>query len=458
MNEYDIILIGTGQATGTILPPLLKNGKKVAVIERNKVGGTCVNWGCTPTKALVKSAKVAYTIQNSSKFGVISPSFEVDFPLVMKRVNDMRENGENGFREWLKKDTHFYNGTASFIDEHTIHIDGTQSADIKGKTIIIHTGAKASIPPIDGIGDIPYLTNREIFSLSDLPKHLIIIGGSYISLEFSQMFARFGSCVTILERGERLIKREDKDISSIAKGILEDEGIIINLNSSVDKVETKDEEVIIHFTMNGTKKKIQGSHLLIATGREPQTDFLTLENTSIELDAKGYIKTNKYGQTNHPHIYALGDVNGKGAFTHTSVDDGLVFLDHYFKKGERTIDQRVPTYALYIDPPLARCGINEQQAIQENKEILIAHMDMKDVSRAKEKGETKGKMKVVVDANSKELLGASIFGVGGDEIIGMLALLISSHLPYSFLQHTLIPHPTVGELIPFMLDSLSPPK
>jgi pyruvate/2-oxoglutarate dehydrogenase complex dihydrolipoamide dehydrogenase (E3) component len=456
MKEYDIILIGTGQATGTILPSLLKSGAQVAVIEHDRVGGSCVNWGCTPTKALVKSAKVAYTARTSSEFGIITPSYYVDFSLVMERINKMRENGESGFREWLKKDTHFYDGTASFIDEHTIHISGTSPADIKGKTIIIHTGAKASIPPIEGINKVPYLTNREIFSLKALPKHLIIIGGSYISIEFAQIFSRFGSMVTILERGERIIKREDEDISEIAKSVLEDEGIEITLNSSVDWVEKEQDEVIIHYTQDGNKKHIKGSHLLIATGREAQTDSLNLEHTSIELDSRGYIKTNEFGQTHHPHIYALGDVNGKGAFTHTSVNDGLVFLDHYFNKGERRINQRVPTYALYMDPPIARVGINEQQAIKEKRSVLVSHLMMSQVSRAREKGETKGKMKIVVDMATKELLGATIFGVGGDEVIGMLNLLASSHLPYTNLQHTVIPHPTVGELIPFMFDSLTP--
>lgn len=456
MKEYDIILIGTGQATGTILPPLMKSGASIAVIEHDKVGGSCVNWGCTPTKALVKSAKVAHTVRHSSEFGVISPSYHVDFSLVMKRVNDMREEGESGFRSWLKKDTHFYDGTASFIDENTIHISGSVPVDIKGKTIIIHTGAKASIPPIDGINTVPYLTNREIFSLPTLPKHLIIIGGSYISLEFSQMFARFGSHVTILERGDRLIKREDEDISELAKGVLEDEGIEVLLNCDITKVEKEETHTIIHYTQKNNKKSLKGTHLLVATGRNPQIASLKLENTSIELDDKGYIKTNEYGQTYHPHIYALGDINGKGAFTHTSVNDGLVFLDHYFHKGEKKIPQRVPTYALYIDPPIARSGINEQQAMKEKRKVLVSHMDMNQVSRAKEKGETKGKMKIVVDATTKELLGATIFGVGGDEVIGMLNLMASSHLPYTALQHTMIPHPTVGELIPFMFDSLTP--
>ncbi len=456
MKEYDIILIGTGQATGTILPPLLKSGASIAVIEEAKVGGSCVNWGCTPTKALVKSAKVAHTVKTGSKFGVISPSYYVDFPLVMKRVNEMREEGESGFRKWLQKDTHFYDGTASFIDENTIHIRGPVPVDIQGKTIIIHTGAKASIPPIEGIDRVNYLTNREIFSLPTLPKHLIIIGGSYISLEFSQMFARFGSKVTILERGERLIQREDEDISELAKGVLEEEGIEVLLHCDVTKVEEDKKNTVVHYTQHGETKTIIGTHLLIATGRKPQTASLRLENTSVKLDEKGYIQTNDVGQTNNSHIYALGDVNGKGAFTHTSVHDGQVFLDHYFHKDTKKISQRVPTYALYIDPPIARVGINEQQAIKENKKVLVSHMNMDQVSRAKEKGETKGKMKIVVDATTKELLGATLFGVGSDEVIGMLALIASLHAPYTALKEIVIPHPTVGELIPFMLDSLTP--
>jgi pyruvate/2-oxoglutarate dehydrogenase complex dihydrolipoamide dehydrogenase (E3) component len=455
MKKYDVILIGTGQATGTILPSLLQQSLHVAVIERYKVGGSCVNWGCTPTKTLVASAKVARMIQRSAEFGIECPAYSVNFPNVMKGVNRSREESEKGFKSYLQEVTDFYAGVASFVDEHTIHIEKDESEEIFGKTIIIHTGAKATVPPIEGIKDVPYLTNRELFSLKELPKHLVIIGGSYIALEIGQIFKRFGSEVTMLERGERIIAREDQDISEGIHEVLEKEGISIQVDTAVKKVEQSKNGIIVTYTQHGKTKQVKGTHLLVATGRAAQTNDLHLENAHIETTPRGYIQVNEYCQTSLPHVYALGDVNGKGAFTHTSVHDGQIFLDHFFKRGKRTLQNRTMTYALYTDPPVGRVGINEQDALRTKKDVLVATMLMSNVSRAKEKKETQGKMKIVVDKQTKEILGATIFGVGGDELIGIIDVMIQGKLPYTVLQHTVIPHPTVGELIPFMFESLT---
>jgi pyruvate/2-oxoglutarate dehydrogenase complex dihydrolipoamide dehydrogenase (E3) component len=456
MKTYDIILIGTGQATGTILPSLLQHQLRVAVIESYKVGGSCVNWGCTPTKTLVASAKVARMVQRSSEYGIDCPSYNVNFPEVIKQVNKSRDAAESGFRNYLQNATDFYAGVASFVDEHTIHIEKEESEEIYGKTIIIHTGAKAIVPPIQGINTVQYLTNRELFSLKELPKHLLIIGGSYIALEIGQIFKRFGSEVSILERGERLIGREDEDISKGIQEVLEQEEISIWLHSALQKVEQAGEGLCATFNYQGTTKQIGATHLLLATGRAPQTKDLQLEKAHIETTDRGYIKVNEFCQTSLPHVYALGDVNGKGAFTHTSVHDGQIFLDHYFNRGTRSLSTRTITYALYTDPPVGRVGINEQDARRMGKEVLVSEMLMSNVSRAKEKKETQGKMKVVVDKQTNEILGATIFGVGGDELIGIIDVMIQGRLPYTTLQHTVIPHPTVGELIPFMFESLKP--
>lgn len=458
MKSYDIILIGTGQATGTILPSMLEAGLKVAVIEKDRVGGSCVNWGCTPTKTLVANAKVASMISRSEDYGIDCPSFEVNFPEMMRSLNKTRDESEKSFREYLEKVTDFYSGSGSFKDDHTIDVEmnsGGISA-IRGETIIIHTGAKAIIPSLKGIGEVTYLTNRSLFSLKELPRHLLIIGGSYIALEIGQIFRRLGSDVSILEKNDRLIAREDRDISEGIQKVLEDEGISVWLNTQIEKVEKAGEGLCVTFGQNGIKRQEGATHLLAAVGRAAQSQDLHLERTGIETTEKGYIKINEYCQTSLEHVYALGDVNGEGAFTHTSVHDGQIFLDHYFKRGSRSLSSRTATYALYTDPPVGRVGMNEQEAKKTGKDVMVCEMPMSSIARAKEKKETQGKIKIVVDRKTDEILGATIFGVGGDELIGIINVMMQSHLPYSALQNTVIPHPTVGELIPFMFSSLRP--
>jgi len=376
----------------------------------------------------------------------------------MQQVNQTRDESEKGFREYLEKVTDFYYGVGSFKDEHTIHIDldNNKSTEIFGETIIIHTGAKAIIPQIKGIEEIEPLTNRELFSLKELPKHLVIIGGSYIALEIGQIFKRFGSDVSILERGEHLIAREDLDISEEIKQVLEDEGLSVWLHSEIKRVEKAGEGLCVTFNQKGEERQVGATHLLFATGRAPETKELNVQQAHIETTERGYIAVNDFCQTSLPHVYALGDVNGKGAFTHTSVHDGQIFLDHYFKNGSRSLSKRTLTYALYTDPPVGRVGINEREARRTGKDVLVGEMLMSNISRAKEKKETWGKIKIVVDAHTKEILGATIFGVGGDELIGILNVMIKARLPYTVLQETVIPHPTVGELIPFVFESLTP--
>jgi pyruvate/2-oxoglutarate dehydrogenase complex dihydrolipoamide dehydrogenase (E3) component len=454
MKSYDYILIGTGQATGAILPKLLKQKLKIAVVESDRVGGSCVNWGCTPTKTLVASARAAYMARRGKDFGISIPDFSIDFEAVMKRVNDLRIPSSDGFRTWLEKTVDFYPGTARFIDAHTVSVG---EKELRGEYIIIHTGTRARKPDILGIDSVHWLDNKGILDLSTLPEHLLVVGGSYVGLEFAQAFKRLGSSVTVFERSERLVTREDPDIGEVAKAILSGEGITFEFNTQVTKLAPSHiykNGVTLHYHQNGEEKSLDGSHLLLAVGRVPNTDALELDVAGVETNEHGFITVDDVGRTSVPHIYALGDVNGRGAFTHTSVHDGQVFNDH-FAGGNKKISDRIPIHAMYIDPPLARVGMSQTEAERSGKEFLSAEMDMSSVSRAKEKSETAGKIKVVVEKDTDLILGATVFGVGGDEIIGMLAVLMQAKLPYTVLQETVIPHPTVSELIPWVFDNLS---
>jgi pyruvate/2-oxoglutarate dehydrogenase complex dihydrolipoamide dehydrogenase (E3) component len=450
MKTYDIIIIGTGQATGTILPELLNMKLKIAVVESDKVGGSCVNWGCTPTKTLIASARAAHMARRGSDFGIDVTDSTVDFGKIMKRVNDIRLPASDGFESWLKKVTDFYPEEASFLDEHTLKVG---SETLYGKKIIIHTGTGSRKPDLSGIDKVPWLDNKRILALEKIPERLLVLGGSYVGLEFAQAFRRLGSRVTGLELGERIIPREDPDISQTAEEILKAEGIEFHFNTEIQELEKAEDGVKIHFTEAGRKGSLSGDQILIAVGRVPNTEMLNLPAAGVAVNKGGFINVNEIGQTSVYHIYSLGDVNGKGAFTHTSVHDGQVFLDH-LEGGGKKISDRNTIYSLYIDPPLARVGISELSAEKLGKKILMATKKMETISRAKEKDEMRGIIKVFVDEESKLILGATVFGVGGDEVIGILALAMQAGLPYTKIQETVLPHPTVGELIPWLFDDL----
>lgn len=329
---------------------------------------------------------------------------------------------------------------------------------IKGKTIIIHTGARARTPNFPGIENVPWLDNRGVLDLKELPEHLLIVGGSYIGMEFGQALRRFGSKVTVFDKGERIIFREDAEIGAIARQIMEGEGVRFELGSTIQSVERTDDGVILRYEREGRNGEVTGSHILFAVGRVPNTDTLALPAAGVEITERGHITVDEYCRTSMDHIYAIGDVNGKGAFTHTSVHDGQVFLDHYFRGGGRRISDRHIIYSMYIDPPLARVGLSETEAKRRGHDYLVGTMKMSSVSRAQEKSETNGMMKVVVEEKTKRILGASVFGVGGDEIIGMLALAMQADLPYTKIQETVLPHPTVAELVPWLFSKLHKPK
>ncbi|MBV7332172.1 mercuric reductase [Chloroflexi bacterium TSY] len=460
MKRYDVIWIGTGQATGTVIQRLARAGKTVAIAEGGRFGGSCVNYGCTPTKTIVASARAAHMARRGADFGVNIDHFSIDFDKVMERQNAIRNGGSGMLEKWLAgmESVDLYNAYAHFEDDHTIRV-GDET--IAGDTIVIHTGARARTPSIPGLDQVNWLDNVRLLELDRLPQHLVIIGGSYISLEFAQAFRRFGSEVTILERGPQLMFREDADIAEIAKDILRKEGIKIEFNMQVDRVEpATGDGVKVFFTQGNESKAVQGSHLLVAAGRVPNTEKLNLAVAGVETNERGFIPVNDTMQTNVPHIYAVGDVNGEAAFTHTSVNDGEIFWDHYnddVPYGEaRKLSDRFPIYAMFIDPPLGRVGMSEKEARKSGRNVLMATRPMTRISRAREKDETDGLVKILVDADSEEFLGATVLGVGGDEVINMFAPFMHTKQSYKVFRRAVLTHPTVAELMPWILDDLKP--
>ena len=452
MKNYDVILIGTGQATGTMLPVFLEMGLSVATVEKDRVGGTCVNWGCTPTKTLVAGARAAHMVRRAGDFGIEVADFKVNFPKAMERQKKNRESASAGFEKWLTEAMDFYRGEARFQNPHDIRIG---NKTIRGETIYIHTGATARIPPIPGIETIDYLDNKGILTLDQLPEHLIIVGGSYVGLEFSQIFRRFGSRVTVLERGPRIMSREDEDVAKAAAELLSGEGIEIICNVDVESLSpgTGDGGVSVQIETAGSRRSINGSHILLATGRVPRTQALELEAAGVETDERGFIRVNEYLQTSTSHIYAVGDVNGRSAFTHTSVHDGQIIV-HNLKNENWRLSDRIPIYSMFIDPPLGRVGMSETEARNSGRDVLKATMPMSSISRAKEKDETAGLAKVLVEKRSGQLVGATVFGTGGDEVINMLAAWMYTRLPYTEFQRTVLVHPTVAELMPYVFENL----
>jgi len=464
MKQYDVIWIGTGQAAGTVLSRLTGAGKSVAVIEGGRFGGTCVNYGCTPTKTLVASARAAHMAHRGPDFGVIIEQYSIDFNKVMARQNAIRNAGSSGLESWIggMPGVDLYKDYAQFVDDHTLRV-GAES--IVGDTIVIHAGARSRKPPIPGLDQINWLDNVGLLDLSVLPQHLVIIGGSYISMEFAQAFRRFGSEVTILERGPQLMFREDTDIAEIARDILLGEGINIEFNVQVDSVgpstgAEQDEKVEVRIMRDGNADLVRGSHLMVAAGRVPNTEKLNLEAAGVTMNERGFIPVNDTMQTNVPHIYAVGDVNGEAAFTHTSVNDGEIFWDHYSDTvpadEARKLSDRIITYAMFIDPPLGRVGMSEKDARKSDRNLLMATLPMARISRAREKDETDGLVKIIVDADTEEFLGATILGVGGDEIINVFTPFMYTGQSYKLFRRAVLIHPTVAELMPWILDDLKP--
>ncbi len=456
MKHFDAIIIGTGQAGPSLAAKLAGAGKKIAIIERNLFGGTCVNTGCIPTKTLVASARAAYMARRASDFGVmIDGSITVDMKKVKARKDNLSGLSNTGLEKWLKnmKNCTVYEGHARFEASHTIRVG---EEHLTAEEIFINVGGRALIPPWPGLENLNYLTNSSMMAIDFLPEHLIIVGGSYIGLEFGQMYRRFGSKVTIVERGSRLIKREDEDVSEAIKDILENEGINIRLNAECIRIEKQEDTVRVGVNCEKGDREEEGSHLLLAIGRRPNTDDLGLDIAGVELDKKGHIVVDDQLRTNVPGIWALGDCNGKGAFTHTSYNDHEIVVANLLENDPRRLSDRILAYGLYIDPPLGRAGMTEAQVRESGRKALIGKRPMTMVGRASEKSETQGFMRILGDAETKEILGAAILGVGGDEVIHSVLDVMYAKKPWTVIQRAVHIHPTVSELIPTMLGELKP--
>jgi pyruvate/2-oxoglutarate dehydrogenase complex dihydrolipoamide dehydrogenase (E3) component len=455
-TTYDAIIIGTGQAGPTLAVRLAGAGMKAAIVERKLFGGTCVNNGCIPTKALIASAHAAHIARRAAEYGVaIDGSIAIDMKKVKERKDAIVRRSSEGLENWLKSTENLtvYEGHARFEDAHRVRVNNEL---IEADKFFINVGARANVPPMPGLGQVRYLTNSSMMDVDFLPEHLIIVGGSYVGLEFGQMYRRLGSEVTVVEMGPRLIHREDEDVSQAVQEILENEGINIRLNAECIAMEKHGDKVAINLDCSSGDKKVLGSHLLLAVGRVPNTNDLGLENTGITVDQRGYIQVDDQLRTNVPGIYALGDCNGRGAFTHTSYNDYEIVAANLLDNDARRVSDRITAYALYIDPPLGRAGMTEGQVRKSGRKALLGTRPMTRVGRAVEKGETQGFMKILVDGETKEILGASLLGVECDEVIHSILDVMYAKAPYTVIQRAMHIHPTVSELIPTMLGELAP--
>ncbi len=452
-ENFDAIIVGAGQAGPPLAGRLTAAGQRVAIVERKLIGGTCVNTGCIPTKTLVASAYAAQLARRGREYGIGTGPVSVDMAKVKARKDEIMLNDRKGVEDWLEgmDGCTVFRGHARFEDPHTLRVgDRVLHAD----RIFLNVGGRAVVPDIPGLSDVEFLTNVSVLELDTVPSHLVIVGGSYIALEFAQMYRRFGAQVTVVERGPRLASREDEDVSVTIKEILEAEGIDIILGA--DDVRVSKHDKGFDLTPSAGAAPVRGSHLLLAVGRRPNTDDLGLDAAGVQTDARGYVVVDDQLKTNVDHIWAMGDCNGRGAFTHTSYNDFEIVAANLLDGDPRRVSDRITTYALYIDPPLGRAGMTVAEVRASGRKALVGKRPMTRVGRAVEKGETQGFMQVVVDAATDEILGAAIFGVGGDEAIHCILDIMSAKAPYSTLSRTVHIHPTVCELIPTMLEEMSP--
>ncbi|WP_158943157.1 FAD-containing oxidoreductase [Granulicella sp. S190] len=455
-QDFDAIIVGAGQAGPALAGRLTQAGWSVAFVERKLFGGTCVNNGCTPTKAMVASAHAAHIARRGSDFGVVrNEPVTIDMRQVMARKNAIVMKSRTGIESWLRSMERctVFTGTARFQSANEMRIGDTV---LGAKHIFLNVGARPAVPDMPGVGDVPFLTSTTILDLEELPKHLIVVGGSYVGLEFAQIFRRFGSEVTVIERKSRLIPNEDADLSSAVQEILHSEGIQFRLDANCIRLEKQREDVAVGLDCLEGHPQVVGSRILLAAGRKPNTNDLGLDVAGVKTDERGYITVDDQLQTSVPGIWALGDCNGRGAFTHTAYNDFEIVADNLLDKGSRRVSDRIPASALYIDPPLAQVGLTETEVRQSGRAALIGTRPMAKVSRAVEKGESQGFMKVLVDAESKKILGAAILGTDGDEAIHCILSTMYAGAPYTTLSHAVHIHPTVSELIPTMLQSMTP--
>jgi pyruvate/2-oxoglutarate dehydrogenase complex dihydrolipoamide dehydrogenase (E3) component len=453
---YDALIIGAGQAGPPLAGRLTAAGMRVAVIERKLFGGTCVNTGCIPTKTLVASAYAAHLARRATEYGVSTGgAVTVDMKAVKARKDMVSNRARKGVESWLEgmERCTVYRGHARFLSPREVQVDGDR---LSAERIFINVGGRALVPDLPGIDRVVTLTNTSILELQTLPRHLVVVGGSYVGLEFAQMFRRFGSAVTIVEKAPRLIAREDEDVSAAVKGILEAEGITVRVDAECIRFEPRGAEIAVGAKCASGAPEVVGSHVLLAIGRRPNTDDLELDKAGIAVDARAYIVVDDELRTSAPNIWALGDCNGRGAFTHTSYNDFEIVAANLLDGERRRVNDRIPAYALYIDPPLGRVGITEAQARATGRPLLVGCRPMTRVGRAIEKGETQGFMTAIADAETHQILGAAILGTGGDEAIHGILDAMNARIPYTVLQRAMPIHPTVSELIPTLLGEMKP--
>jgi pyruvate/2-oxoglutarate dehydrogenase complex dihydrolipoamide dehydrogenase (E3) component len=455
MRNFDAIIVGAGQAGPPLAGRLTAAGMTVALIERKLVGGTCVNTGCMPTKTLVASAYAAHLARRAADFGIATGDVTVDMPAVAARARKVVLDARLSNERWLEgmAGLTFLRGHARFTGPRTIAVDGEE---MTAPRIFLNVGGRASVPDMPGVGDVPHLDNTDMVALEQIPAHLVVVGGSYVGLEFAQMYRRFGAAVTVVERGEHLIGHEDIDVSDAVRAILEDEGIAVRTGANCIAFARHADGVAVSVDCHAGDPEVIGSHVLLAVGRRPNTDDLGLDLAGIATDAKGYVIVDDLLQTNVPGIWALGDCNGRGAFTHTAYNDFEIVAANLLDHDDRTLSQRLVGYALYTDPPLGRVGMTQAQAEKTGRPILVSKRPMTRVGRAVEKGETKGFMKIVADAETQRILGAAILGTGGDEAIHGILDMMNADQPVSALRWAVPIHPTVSELIPTLLLALEP--
>jgi pyruvate/2-oxoglutarate dehydrogenase complex dihydrolipoamide dehydrogenase (E3) component len=454
--RYDAIVIGTGQAGPSLAVRLAKSGRKTAVLERKRFGGTCVNVGCIPTKTLVASARAIHMARRGEEFGFTTGGkVQVDMKRVKARKDAVVRQSNEGVEKWLRSTPNLtvHDGHGRFESPRTVRVGDDL---LEAGQLFINVGARAAVPEVPGLSETPYLTNVGMMEIDSLPEHLVVVGGSYIGLEFAQMYRRFGSRVTVIEMGDRLIAREDEDISKTLQKVLEDEGIAFRLNASCIGVRRTSAGIAVGVDCTKGAPEVEGSHLLMAVGRRPNTDDLGLAAAGVAADERGFITVDDQCRTSVPGVWALGECNGRGAFTHTAYNDYEIVAANLLDNDPRRLSDRIPCYALYTDPPVGRVGMNSREARTSGKRVLIGNRAMTAVSRAREMSETNGFMRVLVDADTKLILGAAIFGAGGDEVVHSLIDIAYAKAPYTVISRAMHIHPTISELIPTMLQDLKP--
>jgi len=458
LERYDAIVIGSGQAGGPLATALAKAGWRTALIEREHVGGTCINEGCTPTKTMVASARVAYLARRGADYGVNTGEITVDLGKVRQRKREIVESFRGGSEKRLisTDGLDLIMGEASFTGPKTVRVTMPEgnARTLTAELIFINTGARPATPTLDGVDDVPWLDSTSIMELAELPEHLLVLGGGYIGLEIAQMFRRVGSRVTIIQRSEQLLTREDSDIAGAVAEILTHDGVEILLNAEARGVMPHESGLTLHVTMQGAVRAIEGSHLLVATGRTPNTDALNLDAIGVETDRRGHIQVDDRLETNIPGVYALGDVKGGPAFTHISYDDFRIIRTNLIEGGNASIEGRMVPYVVYIDPQLGRIGLSEAEARQQGLPIKVATMPMSSVARALETDESRGVMKAVVHADTGQILGAAILGLEGGELMSMLQIAMMGKLPYTALRDAVFAHPALAEALNNLFSTL----